>query len=885
METHAHLLLATPPSGIPQIAPEAEPIAQGHPHEVLQQNQALLHSGLPEDSTLSLSEGLTHLSKSITQKGRERATLIAISSLLVFIQNNFVGPQAPITASSILFPQADPQEVHKQAVKALSSFGQVIYEHCEDPLLLLLSLHILEEVTGVKHSLLNVSGEFSSQDSASEATEQGVQDALDAVAKWWRVRALSTLCSLYPEFSGPHIAVMTALFDVPVLNAITLQIKDEKVKKDISILFHLEKAKVLLESNLEHLVLPELKRCQELSQFEFVLTGARAKRTKFQQTAHAQLIVLGQSNYFNNTPSENSTQPEAHELNSDLLLERPHYEAIGTDDIEDQVHKRQKWDETDINYGELLPTCLRQEYIPEHLQKLDPNNQPTLSDFDNIQLLLRLYTLRSISPSGQQLIEAQLMSVVQRVLYQSDQAAVNYTIFSRGLWERSVLETNKARTIERGILQMQTLVEEIGLKISEKYIPAAPTNGSNETTKDYTKLRYIFQLPLIPRWQLDTKLAEKFMALGIVKSAIEIYARLQLTVDVALCHASIGEESQAKKIIEERIAEHPEDARAWSVLGDITQDTQFWLKAWEVGKYWKAKVSLGKFFYKRNIEQAIGHLHDALKINPLNYDTWFLYGCFGLESQQWELSAEAFTRCVAIDDTSSNSWSNLATALLRLGKTREAFSSYKRATSTSEGKNWRLWENYLLTAAKLGEWDDVLWACRKLIDFKKDEAGEGSIDIPVVEKLVEILTTSDYDEENLTFFQKNCLEFTTVTLPGVITTSSRLWRIIARVELWRKKPWNALDCHEKAYRALAHNPDLDTNESIWNETVEACADLVAAYESLGELPGKHGAGDVVCKDWKYKAKQTVKSLMSKGKMSWEDNEGWEKLQELKEELM
>ena len=52
-----------------------------------------------------------------------------------------------------------------------------------------------------------------------------------------------------------------------------------------------------------------------------------------------------------------------------------------------------------------------------------------------------------------------------------------------------------------------------------------------------------------------------------------------------------------------------------------------------------------------------------------------------------------------------------------------------------------------------------------------------------------------------------------------------------------KRPWAALECHEKAYRVMVHNPELESSETIWNEIVDACEDLVSAFESLGELPG------------------------------------------------
>ncbi|KAH3688224.1 hypothetical protein WICPIJ_000792, partial [Wickerhamomyces pijperi] len=357
-------------------------------------------------------------------------------------------------------------------------------------------------------------------------------------------------------------------------------------------------------------------------------------------------------------------------------------------------------------------------------------------------------------------------------------------------------------------------------------------------------------------------------------------------------HATIGEEDKARTILEQRVEQFPDDARALSILGDINEDPKYWEKAWEISKYAKAKVSLSRYYYQppkggvdRNMLLAIQHMQDALNVNPISFTNWFFYGCLGLETSNFELAAEAFTRCVSLDDSNSNSWSNLATALLKLEKTQEAFNALKKAVGTSDNKRtWRLWENYLIVAAKLSDWNEVLHACKKLVDLKSDE-GERSIDIPVVEKLVEMLISQDHvDADNMTFFQRSCVEFVTVKIPSLVTSNSRLWRIIARVELWRKRPWAALDCHEKAFRAMIHNVDLETDEKVWNETVDACVDLVASYESLGELPGRMGAGDLVCKDWKYKAKSSLKSLMSKGRMSWEGTEGWERLEECKSEL-
>lgn len=857
----------------------------------------LISKELSNDSII-FNQAFSNYSKNlISTNNKEILLIIAIASLQCFIQNNFTGPQTPVNAFDYFYSDTSftKDQIQLNSIKALSSYGQSAYQDLSDPMFLLLALHLFENLGNFPKSLLLDDVSSSEELVGNEAQyEIELENPFIAAVNWWRSRSLLIQQSLFPEISGPHIAVSASIFNISIVKSISLNLS-EKLQKDLSIIYYLEKAKNSLDSNMEHLALPSLINVQKLTNFEFVLTGGRAKRTKFQQDAHSSLIILAKSNYFNNDVNIIDETPDNFELNSDLLLERPFFENVGQEDIDDQIYKKQKTDYDQIDYSKLLPVALRQEYIPDELKSLDPNNQPNLSDYDGIQLLLRLYTLKQSSPAKNVLVEQQLMSLVSRVLYQNNTTKVNYSIFSRGLWERSILETEKARTIERGILQMQTLVEEIGLKISSRFIPAEITKiNESQNNKDVvsnTRLRYIFQLPLIPRWSLDTKLAEKYMSLGIVKSAIEIYERLNLDTEVALCHAAIGEENVAKEIILKRLEKFPDDARTISIYGDLTHDPKYWEKAWEVGKYSKAKVSLSKYYYsppkgvEKDINLSISHLHEALVLNPVSFENWFFYGCLGLETSQFELAAEAFTRCVSIDDTNSNSWSNLATALLRINKTKEAFNALQKATATSDNKrSWRLWENYLIIAARLNDWDEVLLACKKLVECKKDSNGEGSIDIPVVEKLVEILISQDYKAQSLTFFQRSCIEFTTVTIPNVINTSSRLWRIIARVELWRKKPWASLECHEKAYRALSHNPNLEVDETVWNETVDACADLVASYESLGELPGKYGADDLVCKDWKYKARSTVKSLMSKGKSTWEDSEGWYRLVELRSNI-
>lgn len=875
---------------------KAEHIISGESYQLVQQFVDKFKGKISISGEISTSSVIAALNDflnvEVFKMGQENEMLfLAIAFLQTFIQNNYTGPAARLEAISGLFGKTGIEigAVNTALSRSLAIMGQPAYEFMDDPLYMVLSLLLLERITGQK-SLFDVTPD---QEVPLPIISAESTPGLLAVAYWWWARALLTQLSLIPEPSGFQASVASAIYQsADLAYAITKELPEnihEDFKRELYAMYYLENVKCSLAINTEHLCLPSLTRAKKITNFEFVMTGARATRTKYQQKAHAGLIILAKSFIFQNFALRTtSATPETFALESDLLLEKPHFESIADEPLDEQIYsKRQK---VDLNEGyeedKLLPLALRQENIPKLLLDLNPNDQPTLSDYDNIQLLLRLYTIKNTTPAKDPLVEEELTALLSRILYQNGEK--NWSIFARSLWERSIIETTKAKTIERGLLQMQSLVEELDLKIKSKLVPS-----SNEINVA-SRLSYIHQLPFIPRWQLDATLAEKYMSLGILKSAVEIYERLGMACETALCYAAVGDEKKAEEILLQRINENDSDARAYSILGDIKQDPSLWEKSWEIGKYVNAKNSLAKYYFnpppksgvQPNYSATLKHLNDSLRQYPLSFETWYFYGCVGLQCGKMQIAAEAFTRCVSLDPYHALSWSNLSAAYTKMDKLKEAYSCLKRAISCDAQKNWKIWENYMLVAVKLNEWEDVLTACKQLVSIRRDKSGEGSIDLPIIEKLVELLVTSEYPEEpqQLSYFQKSCTEFICNTLPQVITTSARCWRLVARVELWRKRPWAALECHEKAYRAISHNPDLEVEEKVWNDTVDACEDLVAAYESLGEMEGKYGPGSLVCKDWKYKCRSTIKALMSKGKGRWDDSPGWDRLVEARSQI-
>lgn len=871
--------------------------------------------------------------------------LLAIALGQCFVQLNFTGPSISNISEIITFFINSDQSCQKHFLDALELQGLTPYQLCDTPALLVLSLAIFEHLQGL-HIIdpqdLHNNNHLSVEEYTNK-TENFIDDSVFpnnynncsvalVASCWWRSRFLQIQQSLFFQNSSILSSITSVLLNVKILEFFILNTSNEKnnalLEQQLAITFNLENSRNSYHAELENLTINFLENSKKLSKFLFILTGALAKLTKYQEKSTASLVILAKSDLqkllTDEKQSENNENLiETHQLNSDLLLEVPTYEKLDNQVVNDflardnltttgdlfkkiklsnfkELNENRDYEDSRLSKQQkLLPIAMNFDKIPNDLKSLNPNDQPFLNDLDSAQLLLTVLTIKQTSPSGNHLVEEELSALISRIIAnnssnnQITNHPVNWLIFSKSLWERSLIESNKAKTIERGIFQMQALIEELNSKIQTRLFTTT-SDSQNDEEKEVCssaeRLRYLNVIPLAPRWDLEVKLAQKFMTLGIMKSALEIFDRLEMVAETALCYASFGDASKAEKILRQRIIDHPNDARSISILGDLTADPELWEKAWSLSKYQNAKVSLSKYYYSKKTQDtkkfmalAMDHIYDVLQINPLSFSNWYYYGCLALESSNFEIAAEAFTRCVSLDDTHSHSWSNLGTSLLNLDKSKEALNAFLNAIKTSDATNWRIWENYQMAAVRAGDWIQVIRASKTLIGFKNDEK---SINLKIVNALANQLVLEPFkdDEASLTFFQRSTIDYICNEIPKVITKNSQLWKIQSKVELWRKKPWNSLGCMEKAFRIELNNEKISYDESAWNLAVESCLDLLASYESLGGLPGKHGADDLVCKDWKFKARSSVRSLMGKGKLTWSDSDGWNRLVEAKQDL-
>ncbi|TRX93573.1 hypothetical protein FHL15_005545 [Xylaria flabelliformis] len=492
------------------------------------------------------------------------------------------------------------------------------------------------------------------------------------------------------------------------------------------ILFRLEEANchILLgnDANAREALLEAIR----ISGFTYALSGALGKRTRFQENSFSQLVVLAKSLQLSSEPIEQhevkDAAPSALLLNDDTLLEKIQFNT----------------DESPDSKGSL----------PPQLQDIKPDNQPELSPVDQIILLTEATMKDTFSPSDSLTLE-EILPFAVRVI---DDKSVNWQIYTQALLVRSRIELHRSRTVERGVLQMQAVADQV---IVDTQDPPPASTSQSESNIDLPKihitsdgestnpadtrkptsffsapkpsesatagerLRYVNALASPPRWHLESELAYAWTSVGSLVSALEIFRRLRLWPEVALCLASAaasddsdgrgaGGEEKARAIVRwrlfkrslaspdasrnsddedyididsikpsdfygpERSPPPPNAPRLFCILGDMENDASHYIRAWEISnkRFARAQKSLGELYLQnKEWEKARQAYQLAVGVNRLSPELWNRLGDIELMLGHFPDAAEAFQRAIAtanekVGGEDARTWSNLGTTLL-----------------------------------------------------------------------------------------------------------------------------------------------------------------------------------------------------------------------------
>ena len=467
---------------------------------------------------------------------RQNLVVIGVAALHAFLQSNVTGPPLQWPVSSTLFPPriSDDSESLKLLRRTISTSltvdGEAIYSLTPHVELFVLARRILNQ-------------------------EQLVLD--HAPYRWERLRVNFWHQRMLNDVSA---SLQQSIYDDLEAVGQSFLHQDPEIRAK----YFLEKAAIDMYFGADVRARGDLVAAARETGFEFALTGRLGKRTKFQQDEISQLVVLARS--APRTVDEKRSS-------SHRALDNSH----APEDQQGSTASTIKPSNLDLNDDTLLeaisfskqPILSAQNdvAIPESLSSMDPADQPLLQPLDSIILLATASSITNNSPQDG-LTREETLPYATRVLQDK---GTNWQIYTQALLVRSRIEGYRSRTVERGVLQLQAVVDQVIAETTpvegNTQVSDVAQDGADSTTTFLPKLkasesapaserlRYIHQLASPTRWKLEAELADRWVSLGGLRTALEIYERLEMWAEVALCWAASDREDEARKIIRRQLYE------------------------------------------------------------------------------------------------------------------------------------------------------------------------------------------------------------------------------------------------------------------------------------------------------------------------------------------
>ncbi|KAG8760690.1 hypothetical protein FRC12_009522 [Ceratobasidium sp. 428] len=800
---------------------------------------------------------------------------VAVACLHAYVQLNWTGPDLDLDPLGILTLPTPPTReltvdiLDAQAVRELASDGEPAYHLTQHPILLRLAQIILL---------------------------RGFDDGGLVSGPWWNLRTHLV-----------HQRVLDEAVPVPDHFWLTLEPVEQAVEGDLAGRLAIEKGLLRHIFSHDRLASELFVDAAQKTGLRYEVTGALGKRTRFQTRDLTQLVLLAKSREEENgTEKGEGKVPETMALNDDTLLEQTEYAAGGGPGAGD-------------------------------LSGIDPSKQPALRPIDQCIFLGMCLNVRNTSPAHG-LTAEQMMPYIARVITHPR----NWSVHTMALLLRARLESTRTRTVERSVLQLQALVDQM---------PTADSDLSE-------RLLFFHSILLPSKWAMEKELAHRYLSIGVVKSALEIFERLEMWEEVVRCYQSIEQRDRAltivRDLLEGRKAEADvvlargrgrrermdaaRESKLWCLLGDLdsAHSLEHYTRAWDIsgGTSARAARALGGYHFARaEYAKSVPHLRKATGMQPLNSRAWFLLGCAYVREESWIEARDAFARCVGIDHEDGESWNNIASVYMRMdekglvggndltGRDEDststtsdlkfsnrmlAFGALKQGLRYSY-ENWRMWQNYVIVAVDVGELSEACRALGRLVELRAEKEGAASVDVEVLERLVDAVTRASPDEDDIGLDGQRVRNpdeghglfpgvydlFTRVVLSRV-SNSARIYRAWARLLVWRassktaahfRATWaEALKAHMDAYRAgVGSETSVETDIERWREGVDEIMEIVDVLRNLGpraeeERQGAKGG------TWQFQSKSLVRTFMGRTRASFGDEPEWDRLKELLDDL-
>ncbi|XP_060070565.1 tetratricopeptide repeat protein 27-like [Ylistrum balloti] len=593
-------------------------------------------------------------------------------------------------------------------------------------------------------------------------------------ADWWLLRCISVQQQVLDDRSPTLKETTLDLLDK--VSKLEPLLTDDK-NRDLIIQFRLEagyNTMFYYEYSMAHEHFMSAKKTAGLS---VELSGAMGKRTRFQEEAKAQLVLKVQKDISQASPHGKELIPSRDNmvLPKDLLL--------GDDTVLEAI----KFEE-------------------------EGHFADTISPIDQAVVVGLMENYRRSRASYERLTELELETYISCVLAQVScwSTSVHCLVL------RSVLQKRSSRHVERSMMQIEEIVNQI-----LRPEPAAQH-----------RLHLFYCHRILSSWMIKKELAELFLSLGAVGSALDVYEQLQMWDHAISCYKRLGKMEKAETLIREQLA-IKETPSLWCFLGDVTRDTIHYEKAWEMSNHRSARAMrclAYHYFAHEDYEKSLDCFEKSLKINSLQVPVWFTCGCTALSAKQYKKAVHAFKMCINIDYDNFEAWNNMATAYIQLREKEKALKVLNEAIKYNY-ENWKLWENVLIVATDCADVGKAIQAYNRILDIK-DKWGDGQ----VLSTLVLAVTGnySDIDGQPASIHIPKLLTLFGRTTSKV-SNNAEIWKAYAKLTAFsmegkEEKHEVVLQHLQKAYRCVTQDPKWEQNTDKCKEIADQALELAQRYE-------------------------------------------------------
>lgn len=258
------------------------------------------------------------------------------------------------------------------------------------------------------------------------------------------------------------------------------------------------------------------------------------------------------------------------------------------------------------------------------------------------------------------------------------------------------------------------------------------------------------------------------------------------------------------------------------ILGDATDDTSCYEKAWEMSnrRSHRAQRHWGQYhFSRKHYMECIPHFEKSVSINPLQAIVWFRLGYAALQVENWQMAATAYRRFASLEPDGFEAWNNLAQAYIKIGNNRSAHQAIHEAIKCNY-ENWKVWENLLVVSCDIANFSDVIRAYHKILDLR-----EKYLNMDVLNILVYNVCNDMSDCEALPskrFLQKT--RELVGRVAAVFPAEGFVWELyanLAPVSLLRAQRL------QRAYRGYT--------QGGWNKSPTSCQQVLYVCKKLAEI--------------------------------------------------